>query len=99
MRVAISATLNCTPWNAPRGRPNCSRVRTWRTARSSAPWATPMPWAATWSRVRLKNSMNWRNPSPRVPIRFEAGTRTSSSTTSAVSEARMPILRLSFWAL
>ena len=36
-------------------------------------------------------------PSPSSPSRFAAGTSQSSKTSSAVVEARMPSLSLSFW--
>ena len=61
-------------------------------AASKAARARPTAWAQMCSRVRLKNAMSSLNPRPSAPTRFSAGMRTSLKDTSAVSEARMPIL-------
>ena len=52
----------------------------------------PTAWAAMPGRERSKVFMAMAKPSPSAPRRFDAGTRTSSNTSSAVGEPRIPIL-------
>ena len=40
--VCMSASIHCSPWNSPIGRPNCSRDLAQATACSSAPAAIPI---------------------------------------------------------
>ena len=52
----------------------------------------PTAWAAAPSRVRSSVPSATDRPLPAVPIRFSAGTRTSSKTGEPVGEPLMPSL-------
>src|SRR4051812_25455686 len=56
-----------------------------------AAWEIPTAWAPIVGRDRSSVAMAMRKPSPSAPIMFEAGTRTSSNSTSPVGEPRTPI--------
>ena len=57
-----------------------------------APWAMPTACAPMVGRLRSSVCMAMVKPWPSGPMRCEAGTRTSSSTTSPVGLPRRPIL-------
>ena len=80
--VAMSATMNATPWNEPIGRPNCSRVWAYGMLASRAAWARPTASAPIEIRPPSRILRNVRKPSPCSPSRFAAGMRASSKRSS-----------------
>jgi len=78
-------------WCCQMGWPIVMRSRAYLMASSSARWATPTAPAATVGRLLSKTFIVVAKPEPSSLSRWEAGTRTSSNTTSAVSEACWPI--------
>ena len=92
MLVAMSAMLHWMPWKSARFCPNASRCLAYCTDASYAAWAMPTHCAAMGMRLALNTCIVSRKPSPSAPRRFPSGTLHSSNTSSAVDEARMPIL-------
>jgi len=90
--VAMSASMNDKPWNSMIGRPNWCRSVAYRTARSSAAWATPVAHAAIPSRPASSAASAIENPRPSSPTSWSRGTRAPSNSTWAVAEPRIPIL-------
>ena len=80
-----SASLYWMYWFANSGLPNASRWRRYSIVRSS-----PYAWNRTMYAAINRSSWNWdiccRNPRPISPTVFDTGTRTSSKTSSPVSE-------------
>jgi hypothetical protein len=60
--VAMSASLNDTPWNLPICWPNCSRLAAYSTAWPSARSARPRQVAATCSRVAPSQELATSKP-------------------------------------
>ena len=90
--VAMSASIHCTIWCWPIGTPKDLRSRAYATASSHAPAAIPTAWAAIPMRPPSSAPMAILKPMPSPASRFPTGTRQSSKTNSAVSEARRPSL-------
>src|SRR5712692_2422617 len=107
--VAMSASMKAIAWFSINARPNCLRSFAYWSANSKAARAMPRAWAPTigressnvfnatddrWcvpSRARASLASSFSIP----PSTFSSGMVQSSSSTSAVCEARMPIF-LSF---
>ena len=91
--LAMSASMNWIPSKSDhalaellRARPRRRPRRRWHPARC------PTACAAMLRRRRSRVAMAILKPSPSSPMRFAAGTRTSSKVSSAVGEPRIPIL-------
>ena len=91
--VAMSASLNATPWLRPIVLPNWRRVAACRTARSSARRARPRQLAATCSRVVPSQVLATSKPRPTSPSTAPPGTRQPSNTSTALPYPRCDTLR------
>src|SRR5215472_12763825 len=105
--ACMSASMNAIAWFWPIGLPNCTRSVAYSVAYSTAALATPTAIEATVGRdasnVFIAACSPPAPPSASLasrassfslpPTRHRPGTLTSSSTTSAVCEARTPSLR------
>src|SRR6266550_872082 len=99
IRVAISASLNCTAWKSSIALPNCRRSAQYLSDSSSALRAIPTPWAPIPSRPASSPSIAYTNPMPSSPSMWPRGTRRSVNAIPAVFDALRPILSSGFAAL
>src|SRR5213593_171495 len=99
MRVAMSASLNCTAWKSSIGLPNCLRSAQYLSECSSALRAIATPCAPMPSRPASSPSIAYTNPMPSSPSMWAAGKRRSFNSIPAVFDARRPILSSGLAAL
>ena len=76
--IAMSASMNCTPWKSLTGLPNCLRSLVYPIAASSAPWAMPTACAPIVGRVWSRLASAVLKPVPGSPMMRSPGIRQSS---------------------
>src|SRR5882672_4257540 len=88
--VAMSAIIQRSAWNSAMGLPNALRSLAYAMLSSSAPRPSPTLSAPMVIRPLSRIFKVSTNPPPTSPMRRQSSTSTSSITSSAVSEERMP---------
>src|SRR5882724_3159103 len=88
--VAMSAIIQRSAWKSAMGLPNALRSLAYATLSSSAPRPSPTLSAPMVIRPLSRIFKVSTNPPPTSPMRRQSSTKTSSITSSAVSEERMP---------
>ena len=91
--IAMSASMNCTPWKSLTGLRNCLRSVVYAIAASKAPCAMPTACAPIVGRVWSRLASAVLNPLPGSPMMRSPGMRQFSKYSSVVGEPLMPSLR------
>src|SRR5579875_48354 len=89
--IAMSANMNCTPWNVLIDSPNCLRPLVYSIAASNAPCAIPTACAPIVGRVWSNVASAVLNPVPGSPMMRSPGMRQFSKYSSVVGEPLMLI--------
>ena len=84
--------MNWLPWKSTMRRPDCRRSFMKATMSLNAASAIPSAWLAMLGRDLLSDRRSRESPSPGSPTKLARGTRQSSKASTAVEEARIPIL-------
>ena len=90
--TSMSASFCCVSWNPPIGLPNCSRVFEYSSADEEARRAAPMAPHTMPKRASVRHRQRALQPA-HAGEHGDAGSRTSSRTSSEVTDARSDSLR------